>query len=474
MILPLQELQLAPSGAATPDSRELPADGLVMRVHGSMNTGKLVRISSRKCTVGCARSCTLRLVSKTFQPVHCLILRGSKGTVVRCWSHRDTQLNGASFDDDWLRPGDRLRIGKIELEIVSDRLPCSDAKIDSDRLSSEFHVTAKTKDERVKIRRHYRRRIHRLCHQLRDTRRSVQKLAEVDAYREQQIAHLQSVITRLSRSSLEATAVTCEDRLDDRLRRLMEQLVEWEMQADENQIAWVKHFRQVVQLLHSTQGSLEECQLAEWIDRCGSQMEIPGSMVKSDLTLREWQSQLDARSCQVVDPQQHSGEQEHQLKQSWLEQEEELRSKIAELEPEVVVEDPQYQTPQETHLQALNTKRPPLVCEPDELRDSAGELQDAAQVEPSENDRVGLDPLGRDLHAVQPSSDDEQLQGDDSLRAGHDEGTKELDQLRLPLTDLTCQDPSLQEEVTEQISFHDNGPSKMETADVGHPLTDRK
>jgi hypothetical protein len=54
--------------------------------------------------------------------VHCLIIRGLKGTVVRRWC-RETRLNGRDFDDSWLQPGDRLDLGQIELEVLADRLP---------------------------------------------------------------------------------------------------------------------------------------------------------------------------------------------------------------------------------------------------------------------------------------------------------------------------------------------------------------
>ena len=51
--------------------------------------------------------------------MHCLILRGRRGAAVRCWS-KQTRLNGSDFVDEWLRPGDRLTIGNVELEFVSE------------------------------------------------------------------------------------------------------------------------------------------------------------------------------------------------------------------------------------------------------------------------------------------------------------------------------------------------------------------
>ncbi len=51
-------------------------------------------------------------------PLHCLIVRGPQATIVRRWS-ADTRLNGQAFTDAPLRPGDRLSVGAIELEVLA-------------------------------------------------------------------------------------------------------------------------------------------------------------------------------------------------------------------------------------------------------------------------------------------------------------------------------------------------------------------
>jgi hypothetical protein len=77
-----------------------------------------VRLKSPKCTIGSAEQCTLRLRSRSVGRVHCLIVRGPNGTLVRRWSS-DTRLNGSLFTDALLTPGDRLSIGGIDLEILA-------------------------------------------------------------------------------------------------------------------------------------------------------------------------------------------------------------------------------------------------------------------------------------------------------------------------------------------------------------------
>jgi hypothetical protein len=92
--------------------------GLCLRIVGTARNGQIVRLAAPKCTIGSARGCTLRLVAAGVRPLHCVILCGSRGTVIRCWD-ADTRLNGHTFSDALLVVGDRLTIGPIELEVVA-------------------------------------------------------------------------------------------------------------------------------------------------------------------------------------------------------------------------------------------------------------------------------------------------------------------------------------------------------------------
>ncbi len=90
---------------------------LVLRIHGTSHNGQVLRLRSSKCTIGSGPNCTLRLHGHGISHLHCLILRGPNGTVIRRWSP-DTRLNGRSFSEAPLSPGDRLSIGSLEFEIV--------------------------------------------------------------------------------------------------------------------------------------------------------------------------------------------------------------------------------------------------------------------------------------------------------------------------------------------------------------------
>jgi hypothetical protein len=90
---------------------------MTIRIHGPGVAGKTVHIQSPKCTIGSADGCTLRLRSAGVEAASCWILRGSSGAIIRRLEGA-ALLNGQSFDEALLEPGDRLQIGSVELELV--------------------------------------------------------------------------------------------------------------------------------------------------------------------------------------------------------------------------------------------------------------------------------------------------------------------------------------------------------------------
>src|SRR4051812_20197742 len=90
---------------------------LALRIRGTERDGQTVQLHSSKIAIGSGENCTLRLRAASVAPLHCLILRGSKRTVVRRWN-LDTRINGSSFEDSPLNAGDRLAVGPIEFEVL--------------------------------------------------------------------------------------------------------------------------------------------------------------------------------------------------------------------------------------------------------------------------------------------------------------------------------------------------------------------
>ncbi len=91
---------------------------LKFRIQGGEHNGRILRITAVKCTIGSAPGCTLRLRGGDFEPLHCLILAGRNGTIIRRNSPR-TYLNGGPFEDAALKLGDVLRIGSMEMAVVA-------------------------------------------------------------------------------------------------------------------------------------------------------------------------------------------------------------------------------------------------------------------------------------------------------------------------------------------------------------------
>src|SRR5262245_24807094 len=90
---------------------------LAVRVSGGRKPSQLVGLRSSKITVGSSPHCTFRLRAAGIKPLHCLILRGARYTIVRrC--EADTLLNGSAFEDAPLSAGDILSIGPIKLEVI--------------------------------------------------------------------------------------------------------------------------------------------------------------------------------------------------------------------------------------------------------------------------------------------------------------------------------------------------------------------
>ncbi|TWT99640.1 Chromosome partition protein Smc [Botrimarina colliarenosi] len=69
-------------------------------------------------TIGGGPRCSVRLDGPGLRPLHCVVTPGESGPVVRRWAS-ETRLNGADFSEARLAPGDCLRVGSVDLEVVS-------------------------------------------------------------------------------------------------------------------------------------------------------------------------------------------------------------------------------------------------------------------------------------------------------------------------------------------------------------------
>ena len=158
--------------------------------------------------------------------MHCLVVRGSSGTIVRRWSP-DTRLNGRTFDEAALQPGDRLTLGPLELEIIDtgrpslarpvalpDRAevsPPADARLDA-RAAERFAAARRT------ARRQAHRRIRRLVAIIRTARAERDTLRDDCAAQQhrldelrQRCEQLQSERDQLTQSHNNQTATSANE-----------------------------------------------------------------------------------------------------------------------------------------------------------------------------------------------------------------------------------------------------------------------
>jgi hypothetical protein len=174
---------------------ETASGDLVLRVCGSRHHGQVVRLKSTKCTIGSGPHCTLRLRARGVRPTHCLVIRGSGGTVIRRWSP-DTRLNGRTFTDAELLDGDRLSIGPIELEVVdagrldpSDVAPSQHAPLEEPPspqmppLGGQDRTMDQLAARLTLANRQGRQRVRRLLEKLRSARREVERLRQAQPER---------------------------------------------------------------------------------------------------------------------------------------------------------------------------------------------------------------------------------------------------------------------------------------------------
>ena len=132
----------------SPPTVQGPSSGdLWLRIVGTARAGQVVRLSAPKCTIGSADGCTLRLRAAGVRGVHCLILRGTRGTIARSYAAA-TRLNGQAFSDAPLVVGDRLKIGPIEMEVLASGDPDAHFENEASAMSAAASVANSVQDRR--------------------------------------------------------------------------------------------------------------------------------------------------------------------------------------------------------------------------------------------------------------------------------------------------------------------------------------
>jgi pSer/pThr/pTyr-binding forkhead associated (FHA) protein len=104
-----------------------------LRVTRGKSEGREVKISGPEFLVGRGKECDLRPRSDVISRRHCLFVFSDDGVVVRDLGSRNgTFVNGAAVDPEAgseLKAGDRLKIGKLEFDVLIDRAAAEEPKV---------------------------------------------------------------------------------------------------------------------------------------------------------------------------------------------------------------------------------------------------------------------------------------------------------------------------------------------------------
>lgn len=358
--------------ADTPTDRE--TGSLVLRVHGRGRDGDIVRLESTKCTIGSDRRCTLRLLSRGIQPIHCLIVRGRQNTLVRRWSP-DTRLNGKAFSDAPLTSGDRLSIGPIELEVVQATAPTPLTQVSQAAATQNFPDADRLATRLALANRQGHRRVRSLIDQLRRERR------EKEDRREQESAQQETLAAELQQRAAQLDA----DRqsLDQQRRELESQhaeLVQKGQQLDDQRRAWEAETAEA--LAERQQWQSQQQHQQEELDKRSSDLETREAQLQAQRN--DLDQQREAIETQQADIQRQRGDLEHQ-------REEVESSEIEVLRQEAQQQWAQWEAESHDHEQQLARHKEQY----DALRSEFDQQQGVSQTQAAdmESQRAELEAL---------------------------------------------------------------------------------
>ena len=95
-------------------------------------TSRVVELHARKCRVGSASECDLRVDDPGVAPFECLIFQGTQNNVVRWLTGSSGPDDAEFFQDEVLRAGDSIQIGPVELELLVDELLAAEEVVEPD------------------------------------------------------------------------------------------------------------------------------------------------------------------------------------------------------------------------------------------------------------------------------------------------------------------------------------------------------
>lgn len=128
--------------------------GAVFEFAAGSLAGKRLKVSRIPFLIGRGENCHLRIQSEQVSRRHCKLSANPDGSVVvvDCGSRNGTYVNGRRISDPTtLKIGDRVRVGKLELELARRFLPDSSVAMSDDPEASAEPPTAASDPNRMTL-----------------------------------------------------------------------------------------------------------------------------------------------------------------------------------------------------------------------------------------------------------------------------------------------------------------------------------
>ena len=95
---------------------------VVLNMQSKDREDQQVALNNKKSVIGSDIGCNVVMAAQSVKPVHCMVIQGEAGTIVRNFCS-DTRLNGNPVGDTWFHADDTLSIGGVNLRFDQQSTP---------------------------------------------------------------------------------------------------------------------------------------------------------------------------------------------------------------------------------------------------------------------------------------------------------------------------------------------------------------
>lgn len=185
----------ASSSARKPTDANPPANIAEFALHwtDANNRDDFVALANNRVKIGAGANCDIVLQDSERRPLQCLVVHGPRGVFARNW-RADAALNGNSFTEAFLQPGDRMSFGNAQFELV-DRTSVAPAA------QPEQEPAAKTADNSATV-----AALEEAARQIQQLNQSLTESRNEAAANQQRLGELQAEIAELQSANQQPAA----------------------------------------------------------------------------------------------------------------------------------------------------------------------------------------------------------------------------------------------------------------------------